>query len=128
MSWEALERTFNLAAPLIHVDSESSINGIKLRDYYLHHFHNALTPGHPNSLPMPDELPDATYQFTCEFGGWTKTMLLMPDVLWPHWTKKAAGRSRRRHFQMGASSHHAKQLAFVQHLRAFVPQAERLSD
>ena len=86
--FEALERTFNLAAPLIHVDPEISINGINLRDYYLHHFFNALTPGHPNSLPMPEDLPDATYQFTCEFGGWTKTMLLMPDVLWPHWTKK----------------------------------------
>jgi len=86
--WEALERTFNLAAPLMHVDPEISIGGIKLRDYYLHHFHNALTPGHPNSLPMPEDLPDATYQFTCEFGGWTKTMLVMPDVLWPHWTKK----------------------------------------
>jgi hypothetical protein len=86
--FEALERTFNLAAPLMHVDPEASINGINLRDYYCHHFYNALTPGHANSLPLPEGLPDATYQFTCEFGGWTKTMLLMPDVLWPHWTKK----------------------------------------
>jgi len=86
--FEALERTFNLAAPLMHVDPEVSINGIKLREYYCHHFYNALTPGHANSLPLPEELPDATYQFTCEFGGWTKTLLLMPDVLWPHWTKQ----------------------------------------
>jgi hypothetical protein len=86
--FEALERTFNLAAPLIHVNPEITIRGIKLRDYYLRHFLSALTPGNPNSLPMPEELPDATYQFTCEFGGWTKTMLLMPDVLWPHWTKQ----------------------------------------
>lgn len=85
--FEALERTFNLAAPLIHLDSGVEINGIKLRDYYGHHFYHALTPGHVNSIPTPDELTDATYQFTCEFGGWTKTMLLMPDVLWPHWTK-----------------------------------------
>ncbi len=86
--FEALERTFNLAAPLIHVDPEVSIKGIKLRDYYRHHFYNAMTPGHANSLPLPEDLPDATYQFTCEFGGWTKTMLLMPDVLWPHLTQK----------------------------------------
>jgi len=85
--FEALERTFNLAAPLLHVDAETSINGIRLGEYYRHHFYNALTPGHPNSLPMPEDLPDATYQFTCEFGGWTKTMLLLPNVLWPHWTK-----------------------------------------
>jgi hypothetical protein len=84
--FEALERTFNLAAPLMHVNPEISINGIKLRDYYCHHFYNALTPGHINTLPVPDDLPDATYQFTCEFGGWTKTMLLMPDVLWPFLT------------------------------------------
>jgi hypothetical protein len=81
--FEALERTFNLAAPLMHVDPEIAIRGIKLRDYYCHHFYNALTPGHANSLPMPEDLPDATYQFTCEFGGLTKTLLLMPDVMWP---------------------------------------------
>jgi hypothetical protein len=86
--WEALERTFNLAAPLMHVDPEITIRGIKLRDYYGHHFYNALTPGHPNSLPMPEDLPEATYQFTCEFGGWTRTLLLLPGVLWPHWTKQ----------------------------------------
>jgi len=86
--FEALERTFTLAAPLIHVDPEIRIGGIKLRDYYCHHFYNALTPGHPNRLPLPEDLPDATYQFTCEFGGWTKTLLLLPDVMWPHLTQK----------------------------------------
>ncbi len=86
--FEALERTFNLAAPLIHVDPEAHIGDIKLRDYYCHHFYNALTPGHANSLPMPEDLPDATYQFTCEFGGLAKTLLLMPDVLWPHLTQQ----------------------------------------
>ncbi len=86
--FEALERTFNLAAPLIHVDSEICIGNIKLRDYYCHHFYNALTPGHANSVPLPEEVPDATYQFTCEFGGLTKTLLLMPDVLWPYFTQQ----------------------------------------
>jgi hypothetical protein len=86
--FEALERTFNLAAPLIHVDPEISIGNIKLRDYYCHHFLNAFTPGHANSLPLPEDLPDATYQFTCEFGGLTKTLLMMPDVLWPHLTRQ----------------------------------------
>jgi hypothetical protein len=49
--FEALERTFNLAAPLMRVDPEISIGNIKLRDYYCRHFCNALTPGHANSLP-----------------------------------------------------------------------------
>lgn len=79
--WEALERTFALAGPLIHNDPEIRIKGIKLRDYYRPHIYNALTPGHRNSLPLPEELPDATYQFTCEFGGLFKTLLLLPDTL-----------------------------------------------
>ncbi len=85
--WEALERTFTLAGPLIHNDRDVSIKGIKLREYYGKHIYNALTPGHWNSLPLPQDLPDATYQFTCEFGGLFKTLLLLPDVLWPDYTK-----------------------------------------
>lgn len=84
--WEALERTFTLAGPLMHIDPEIQINGIKLLDYYKHHLHRALTPGNPTSLPLPEDLPDATYQFTCEFGGLAKTLLLLPDVLWPSFT------------------------------------------
>ena len=84
--FEALERTLTLAGPLMHVEPEVSINGIKLRDYYCQQLYNALTPGHANSLPLPDDLPDATYQFTCEFGGLFKTLLLLPDVVWPYFT------------------------------------------
>ena len=31
--FEALERTFTLAGPLIHIDPETTIKGINLRDY-----------------------------------------------------------------------------------------------
>ena len=86
--FEALERTFTLAGPLIHVDPEITIKGIKLRDYYCLQLYRALTKGHPNSLPLPEELPDSNYQFTCEFGGLFKTLLLMPETLWPHFTEK----------------------------------------
>ena len=88
LEFEALERTFTLAGPLIHIDPEIKIKGIKLRDYYCLQLYNALTPGHSNSIPLPEELPDATYQFTCEFGGLFKTLLLMPETLWPHFTKE----------------------------------------
>jgi hypothetical protein len=88
LEFEALERTLTLAAPLMHVDPEVSIRGIKLKDYYGLQLYNALTPGHPNSIPLPEDLPDATYQFTCEFGGLFKTLLLLPDVLWPDYTQK----------------------------------------
>jgi hypothetical protein len=88
LEFEALERTFTLAGPLIQIDPEVTIRNIKLRDYYGLHLYNALTPGHANSLPLPEDLPDSTYQFTCEFGGLFKTLLLMPDTLWPHFTKQ----------------------------------------
>jgi hypothetical protein len=86
--FEALERTLSLAAPLMHIDPECMIGNIKLREYYCHHLYNALTPGHPNSLPLPDDLQDATYQFTCELGGLCKFLLLLPDVIWPYYSKK----------------------------------------
>ncbi len=86
--FEALERTFTLAGPLIHIDPETTINNINLREYYCLHLYNAFTPGHPDSLPLPEELPDSTYQFTCEFGGLFKTLLLMPETLWPHFTEQ----------------------------------------
>ncbi len=86
--FEALERTFTLAGPLIHIDPETTINDIKLRDYYKLQIYNAFTPGHPNSLPLPEELPDSNYQFTCEFGGLFKTLLLMPETIWTAYTEK----------------------------------------
>ena len=86
--FEALERTFTLAGPLIHLDPDTTINKIKLRDYYCLQIYHSFTPGHPNSLPLPDDLPDSNYQFTCEFGGLFKTLLLLPETLWPHFTEK----------------------------------------
>ncbi|HVN47964.1 MAG TPA: DUF2264 domain-containing protein [Bacteroidota bacterium] len=86
--FEALERTFTLAGPLIHNDPEVTIKGIKLREYYSKHIYNAFTPGHPNSIPLPETLPDSTYQFTCEFGGLFKTLLLMPDTIWDSYTQQ----------------------------------------
>ncbi len=88
LEFEALERTLTLAGPLMHIDPEVTINGINLRDYYCAQLYKAFTPGHPNSLPLPEELPDATYQFTCEFGGLFKTLLLLPDILWPYYTQQ----------------------------------------
>lgn len=87
LEFEALERTFTLAGPLIHVDPEIKIKNIRLRDYYCLQIYNAFTPGHTNSLPYPEDLPDSNYQFTCEFGGLFKTLLLMPDTLWSHFTQ-----------------------------------------
>lgn len=87
LEFEGLRRTMALASPLMHVEPDVTLQGINLREYYGHHLHNALTPGHANSIPLPQALPDATYQFTCELGGLCAFLLLMPDILWPHYTK-----------------------------------------
>lgn len=86
--FEALERTFTLAGPLIHIDPKTEIKDINLRDYYSKQIYNTFTPGHANSLPLPDDLPDSTYQFTCEFGGLFKTLLLMPDTIWTSYSEE----------------------------------------
>jgi hypothetical protein len=88
LEFESLERTLTLAGPLMHVEPEVEIQGIRLRDYYCSQLYKMLTPGNPQSLPMPEDLPDATYQFTCEFGGLLKTLLLLPDVVWPYYTRR----------------------------------------
>ena len=86
--FESLERSLTLAAPLMHVEPEVEIRGIKLRDYYCNQLYKMFTPGNPQSLPLPEDMPDATYQFTCEFGGLLKTLLLLPDVIWPFFTDR----------------------------------------
>ena len=72
----------------MHVEPDVEIRGIRLRDYYCDQLYKMFTPGNPQSLPLPENLPDATYQFTCEFGGLLKTLLLLPDVIWPYFTRK----------------------------------------
>ncbi len=88
VEFEALERTFTLAGPLIHVEPDVVINNLKLRDYYKLQVYNTFTPGHPNSLPLPEDLPDSNYQYTCEFGGLFKTLLLMPETIWDLYSEK----------------------------------------
>jgi hypothetical protein len=87
LEFEGLRRTTTIAAPLMHVEPEIEINGYKLREYYCYHFHQALTPGNPLSIPHPKDLPDATYQFTCEIGGLAVFLLRFPDVIWPYYSQ-----------------------------------------
>ena len=88
VEFESLERTFTLAGPLIHVNPETTINNLNLREYYSLQFYNTFTSGHKNSLPLPEDLPDSNYQFTCELGGLCKTLLLIPDTIWTLYTRQ----------------------------------------
>ena len=84
MEFEGLSRTLNVAAPLLHVEPDAEIGGLKVRDYYLHQLLQMVTPGSATYIPRFSELPDARYQMTCEFGGLATCLLQFPDVLWPH--------------------------------------------
>ncbi len=83
MEFEGLSRTLNVAAPLMHVEPDVEINGIKLADYYRHQLLQLVTPGSATYIPKFSEMPDARYQMTCEFGGLSTILLQFPDVLWP---------------------------------------------
>jgi hypothetical protein len=83
LEFEALERTFTLAGPLIHIDPEVTIRGIKLKDYYRLQLYNALTPGHPNSCLCRKSCPMQPTSSPASSAVCSKRYQLLPDVLWP---------------------------------------------
>ncbi len=88
MKFEGLARSLNVAAPLMHVEPDVEINGIKLADYYRHQILQLVTPGNATYIPKISELPDDRYQMTCEFGGLSTILLQFPDVLWPLFSRE----------------------------------------
>ncbi len=81
-SWaifEAMARTFNIAAPLLMEDPELSIHGIQLAEYYKYHFLKLLTD--PSCSYFIDE-PEVPSQPSCELGGLSLWMLIAPEVFW----------------------------------------------
>ena len=83
MEFEGLTRTLNVAVPLLHIEPDVEINGIKLADYYRLQLLQVVTPGRATSIPKLSELPDDRYQMTCEWGGLATMLLQFPNVLWP---------------------------------------------
>jgi len=79
---EGFRRTMSIAAPLLHVRPDLQIKGIPVADYYRRHITRLLTPGDPACIPMPEEIGDSYYQFTCELGGLTQILLHYPDQFW----------------------------------------------
>lgn len=80
--FEALVRTFNVAAPLIKDNPEITIRGIRLREYYKHHLLQALTnPECDYFIGRPGDYEAHTQQ-TCELGSLSMWMLLAPEVFW----------------------------------------------
>ena len=88
MEFEGLARSLNVAAPLMHVEPDVEIGGIKLADYYRYQLLQLVTPGSATYIPKLSELPDDRYQMTCEFGGLSAVLLQFPDVLWPLFSRE----------------------------------------
>ena len=54
LEFESLERTFTLAGPLIHIDPETKIKGINLRDYYALQIYNEMGSPQNDSKQLAD--------------------------------------------------------------------------
>ena len=83
MEFEGLSRSLNVAVPLMSVEPDVEINGIRLADYYRQQILQLVTPGSATYIPKISEMPDERYQMTCEWGGLSTILLQFPDVLWP---------------------------------------------
>ena len=79
--FEALARTFNIAAPLLSDNPDLTINGIRLIDYYKYHFLQLLT--NPDcDYYIGDKPEHGPSQPTCELGNLAYWNLQTPGVFW----------------------------------------------
>ena len=89
--FEILVRTFLLAAPLLSVQPDLEVRGIRVADYYVRQFRILLLDP---SLPLKDRAgsypellrlggdPNATFQQTVEVGMLSAALLLCPGAVW----------------------------------------------
>ena len=80
--FEAIARTFNIAAPLILDNPDLTIKGIRIQDYYKKHLLELITDqnsdifiGHASDYSQP-------VQQTCEMGNLCLWMIIAPDAFW----------------------------------------------
>jgi hypothetical protein len=84
--FEAIARSFNLAAPILVNNPDLEINGIKVIDYYKYHLLELLTnPECDYYIGSPSDGPS---QPTCELGNLSMWNLIAPDAFWNQLTKK----------------------------------------
>lgn len=79
---EAVTRTFNVAAPLIHNNPDLAICGIHLGDYYRRHFLELLTNENHKYFIGYARDQSAPAQQTCELGSLALWSIILPDVFW----------------------------------------------
>lgn len=88
--FEGLTRTMFIAAPIIHIHPDLTINGILLRDYYKKQILRSVTPGDPNFVRTYSDMqreygsgdPFATYQQTVETCALVIDLELCHEEIW----------------------------------------------
>ncbi|WP_242830341.1 DUF2264 domain-containing protein [Butyrivibrio sp. AE3009] len=98
--FEGLARSFFIAAPLIHIEPQLTLNGINIRDYYKKQVLCAVTPGEKNYVLNYSDMrkldasnnPNACYQQTVETAALVICLWLSRDEIWDTYTKEEKDR------------------------------------
>ena len=93
--FEGLARSFFIAAPLVHIEPELTINGINVRDYYAKQVLYAVTPGEANYVLNYTDMKKAdtsgnlfpAYQQTVETAALVICLWLSKEEIWDRYTK-----------------------------------------
>ncbi len=84
---EGLCRTLFLAAPLLRENSELTLHGIKVADYYRHQLLNLINPESPSFIKHRAPNGGAS-QILVEFGALAISLSVVPEVLWEPLTQE----------------------------------------
>ena len=98
--FEGLARSFFIAAPLIHIEPQLTLNGINIRDYYSRQVLCAVTPGEKNyvlnytDMKKGDDSGNrfAAYQQTVETAALVICLWISKDEIWEKYTKEEKDR------------------------------------
>lgn len=86
--FEAIARTFNVAAPLIQNDPDITIGGYKIADYYKHHLIALMTDEKcPYFIGKTTQYRNQVQQ-TCELGNMAMWCIVAPDAFWNQLNKQ----------------------------------------
>jgi len=99
--FEAIARTFNVAAPLLAENPDLTIHGIHLIDYYKFHFLQLLV--NPQCDYYIGEPKNRPFQSTCELGNLSLWNLVTPDVFWNRLSKDEKDKVAQTVYKWGIS-------------------------
>ncbi len=99
--FEAIARTFNVAAPMLAINPDLTIRGIRLIDYYKFHLLKLLTdPSCSYYIGAPKTYP---FQPTCELGNLSLWNMVLPDVFWNRLSKEEKDKVAQKVLEWGTS-------------------------